>query len=64
MSEKPCLSVTCSMLDRETQVEKEFMAYPITRVVLCGPMSPANPRGEPSRTFVATETGWRELGSV
>jgi hypothetical protein len=62
MAEKLYSSAMFNMLDRESQTEKGFMAYPITRVELVSVPSEENPRGLPHRVFVVDPASgqWRE----
>jgi hypothetical protein len=63
VTEKKYLAAQINMLNREDQTEKTFMAYPITRVVLLGELTPENLNGSiGSRTFfVGRDGAWAEL---
>jgi hypothetical protein len=66
VEEKKYLAAQLNMLNRGDQTEKKFMAYPITRVVLLGEVTPENIDGSiGSRTFFVDRAGrWQESFDV
>jgi hypothetical protein len=66
VAEKKYLAAQINMLNRDDQTEKKFMAYPITRVVLLGELTPENINGSiGSRTFYVDLAGtWQESFDV
>jgi len=62
MAEKQYSAALLSMLDRASQTERGYMAYPITRVELLAPVTDANPDGLPRRVFRVGDNGqWEEV---
>lgn len=58
----PYASAMVDFLDRDSQVIKKAMMYPITRIELRNLMSEENPQGLPARVFVVDPDGkWLEV---